>query len=142
MKIIKGHPVIGGIVEGEALVTTDPISFMGGVNPKTGVISEKNHQLYGQSMKDKILVFPMGKGSTGGSYMLYDMCSRGLGPRGIINRKAEPVVAIGAIISKLPMMDRLEEDPMVSIKTGDWVQLDADQGLVKILQHSRGDNNA
>lgn len=130
VRIIKGHPVIGGIVEGEALVTTDPISFMGGVNPKTGVITEKNHQLYGQSIKDKILVFPMGKGSTGGSYMLYDMCSRGVGPRGIINRKAEPVVVIGAIISKLPMIDRLEEDP--AIKTGDWVQLDADEGVVKI----------
>lgn len=102
--ISKGRKVLRRKVEGEALVNINPISFMREIDIRTGMICEKKQQLYGKSIKDKTPVFLIGKGSTSGSYMPYDMCTRGIGPRGIINLKAESVVVGGSIISKLPRL--------------------------------------
>ena len=96
---LSGRCIVEGKAEGYALVTHDCISFMGTVNPKTGQIIERKHEIEGEFLKDKILVFPQSKGSTGGSYMLYDVVKNGVGPRAIINRAAESVVTIGAIVS-------------------------------------------
>ena len=134
--ILKGHKVSKGKAKGEALVSRAPISFMGGVNPETGIIIDKGHELEGASVTDKILVFPVGKGSTSGSYQLYTLVHFGKAPKGIINRRADSVVAIGAIIGDIPMMDRLEQDPLEIIKTGDLVEIDADQGIVKVMSKS------
>lgn len=127
--ILKGHKVIEGHVEGEALVTREPISFMGSINPKTGIVIEKGHDIEGKCLKGKILVFPTSKGSTGGSYMLYDVVKNGVGPLGIINVEAESVVVIGAIISGLPMVDKID---IGKIQTGDYVVIDADNGIVEV----------
>lgn len=132
--VLKGHKIVGGHAEGEALVTRDCISFMGGVDPSTGIVTEKGHELEGKCISQKVLVFPSGKGSTGGSYMLYDMVQRGTAPRAIINVKAEPIVAIGAILGELPMVDRLEKDPIKVIRTGDYVKVEAEKGIVRILK--------
>lgn len=129
--ILKGRKVVKGKVEGEALVTKDNISFMGSTNPKTGYIIEHGHELEGQCMKGKILCFPTSKGSTGGSYMLYDAVKRGVGPVGIINAEAESIVIIGAIVSELPMVDSID---LSLIKTGDYIILDADNGTVEIIK--------
>jgi len=134
--IIKGCKVSKGKAEGEALVSLQPISFMGGVNPETGVIVEKGHCLEGISIAQKILVFPVGKGSTLGSYRLYEIARNKKQPRGIINLRADTVVATGAIISDIPMMDRLDGNPLELIRTGDNVEIDADQGIVKIRPQS------
>ena len=128
---IKGRCVVGGIAEGEAIVTTDAISFMGTVNPKTGVIIERKHEIEGECLKGKVLVFPFSKGSTGGSYMLYDVVKNGVGPVGIINIEAESVVTIGAIIAELPMVDQVD---ISQIKTGDYVYLDATEGSMRIIR--------
>jgi Uncharacterized conserved protein len=128
---IKGRKVVEGVVEGEALVTKDTISFMGTINPKTGYIIEKGHEIEGQCMKDKILVFPSSKGSTGGSYMLYDVVKRGQGPKGIINIEAESIVVIGAIVSELPMIDKVD---IAQIETGDYIYLDATNGIAKVVK--------
>ena len=130
--ILKGHKVAKGKAEGEALVSHEPISFMGGVNPETGVIIDKGHELEGISVTGKILVFPVGKGSSVGSYRLYEMMRCKTAPKGIINSRADPVVTVGAIFSNIPMVDRLDGNPLELIRTGDHVELDADQGIVRI----------
>jgi len=130
--ILKGHKVAKGKAKGEALVSQEPISFFGGVNPKTGLIIDKNHDLEGISIAGKILVFPVGKGSTVGSYHLYEMARYKTQPKGIINLRADPVVAVGAIISNIPMVDKTDGNPLELIKTGDYVELDGDKGIVKI----------
>ena len=131
-RVLKGHKVSKGKSEGETLVTKEPISFWGSVDSETGLIMEKNHELEGMSITGKILVFPVGKGSTLGSYRLYEMVRCNTQPKGIINLRADPVVAVGAIISNIPMVDRLDGNPLELIKTGDYVELDADKGIVKI----------
>ena len=130
--ILRGHKVVEGKAEGEALVSHEPITFMGGVNPATGLVVEKHHELEGVSLAGKILVFPMEKGSTAGSYVLYEMAHYKTAPKGIINLRAKSIVTAGAIISNIPMVDRLDGNPMELIKTGDHVELDADQGIVKV----------
>jgi predicted aconitase with swiveling domain len=133
MKTIKGRVVIGkgkGVVKGTALVTTEPICFLGGVDVKTGNITEQGHPLYGQCIKDKILVFPTGKGSTGGSYLIYDTICNGNGPKCMLNLAIEQVTAIGCIMGELPVIDRPEEDITRLIKTGDSVTVDFDTGTI------------
>ncbi len=128
---LKGRKVLEGFVEGEALVTKEPISFMGSINPKTGYVIEKGHELEGRCLKGKVLVFPCSKGSTGGSYMLYDVVKNGVGPIGIINQDAESIMVIGAIVADLPMVDRIDID---QIRSGDHVVLDATNGIVRVTR--------
>ncbi len=127
------HIVSRGRAEGEALVTTQPISFLGSVDPKTGNVIEKGHELAGKSMKGKVLVFPGGKGSTVGSYVIYQLKKNGTAPCAMINIRTEPIVAVGAIISNIPLVDQMEENPVAAIKTGDKVLVDATVGSVEIL---------
>jgi predicted aconitase with swiveling domain len=120
---LKGRIISRGMAEEEALVTSQPISFYGGVDPNTGEIIEKGHELQGKSVKGKILVFPSGKGSTVGSYTLYRMKKNGVAPAGMINRECETVVAVGAIISEIPCVDKID---LSHIKTGDVIRIDGD----------------
>jgi predicted aconitase with swiveling domain len=129
MEQLKGRTISRGKAEGEALVTSMPISFYGGVDPNTGAVIEKGHELQGKSIKGKILVFPTGKGSTVGSYTLYRMKKNGTAPAGMINRECETVVAVGAIISEIPCADKIE---ISKIKTGDKINLE--NGNVTISQ--------
>lgn len=126
---IYGRKIASGIAEGEALVTGQAITFLGGVDPDTGIVIESGHEIEGQSVKDKILIFPRGKGSTVGVYTIYGMKKRGTAPAGMINIKSEQVIATGAIISEIPMLDSLKENP---IKTGDHIKLNADEGYVEV----------
>ena len=129
---IKGKPVTRGITEGDAIVTRMPISFTGGMDPNSGIIREPDHELEGQSVAGKILVFPVGKGSTTGSWQFYAAYKRGNAPKGIINRKAEGVVAVSAIITDTPMIHQLEDDPLECISTGDFIRINADEGYVEV----------
>ena len=132
MMKIKGKSVTKGMTEGDAIVTRMPISFTGGMDPNSGIIREPNHELEGQSVAGKILVFPAGKGSTTGSWQFYATYKRGNAPKGIINVKAEGVVAVAAIITGTPMMHQLEDDPLECISTGDFVRINADEGYVEV----------
>ncbi|MCW4002982.1 MAG: DUF126 domain-containing protein [Candidatus Bathyarchaeota archaeon] len=123
MEQLKGRIIYKGKAEGEALVTSMPISFYGGVDPNTGIVLEKGHELQGQSVKGKILVFPQGKGSTVGSYTLYRMKKNGTAPAGMINKETETIVAVGAIISEIPFVDKIE---ISKIKTGNRVSIEKD----------------
>ncbi len=130
---LKAHIVSRGSAKGDALVTSQPISFLDSVDPMTGIVVEKGHELLGKSIKGKVLVFPSGKGSTVGSYVIYQLKKNGVAPSAMINIKTEPIVAVGAIISNIPLVDRVEKDPVTTIKTGDKVLVDAIVGNVEIL---------
>jgi len=129
--IVKGRIIARGYAKGPALVTMQPISFLGSVDPKTGIVIEKGHELEGKSVAGRILVFPRGKGSTVGSYMMLQLKKNGVAPLAIINLEAETIIAVGAIISKIPMLDMLEEDPFSFIKNGMVVEVDAERGIVR-----------
>ena len=117
---LKGRVISKGAAEGEALITTQPISFYGGVDPNTSEVIEKRHELQGKKVKGKILVFPNGKGSTVGSYTLYRMKKNGVAPAGIVNKECETVVAVGAIISEIPCVDGID---ISKIENGDTIRL-------------------
>jgi hypothetical protein len=130
--IIKGRKISKGVAEGKALVTKNPISFLGDIDPKTGIVVGPNHELCGCSIVGKILVFPTGKGSTVGSYVLYQLKKNGLAPAAIVNKYSEAIVAVGAIISDIPLVDCLEEDPTISIETGDNVRVNGTEGYIEV----------
>jgi predicted aconitase with swiveling domain len=127
---VKGRVIYKGRAEGIGLVTKQAISFYGGVDPQTGVVTEKEHELEGKSIAGKILVFPQGKGSTVGSYIMYRLKKNGHAPAGIINRECEPIVAVGAIIGEIPMIDKLERDIYGNLN-GKKVIIDRDKIIVK-----------
>ncbi len=124
---MKGRMISPGIVQGEAIVSTEPIGFYGGIDLNSGIIIDKSHPLKGYSVKGKILVFPNGKGSTVGSYVIYGLQKNGVGPLGIINKETETIVATGAILAGIPCVDHVDID---QIKTGDVILLNADDGEV------------
>lgn len=132
---LRGRTIVEGHCKAEALVSSKPISFLGGVDPADGKIIEKNHDLCGECIKDKILCFPHGHGSTVGSYVLYSLAKKHLAPKAMLNQKADPVVVVGAIIAEIPMLDQVDIE---RIKTGDTVEVDATRGIVGILK--RGGN--
>lgn len=123
MEQLKGRIIYKGQAEAKALVTSMPISFYGGVDPNTGIVIEKGHELNGISIKDKVLVFPQGKGSTVGSYTLYRLKKNGVAPAAMINKETETIVAVGAIISEIPFVDKID---ISKIKTGDKVTVKDD----------------
>ena len=126
---LTGRKIFKGKVAGEALVTKDSISFYGGVDPETGVVVEKGHELENQRITDKILVFPSGKGSTVGSYVIYQMAKTGKGPKALILQDCEAIVAVGTIISELPCVDQID---VSKIETGMQLEVDGDNALVEI----------
>jgi predicted aconitase with swiveling domain len=128
---IKCHKVASGCACGDVLATGEPISFLGNVNPETGVVVDPGHELFGKCIAGKVLIFPGGKGSTVGSYVIYQLMKRGLAPAAMINLRSEPIVAVGAIISGIPLVDRVPKD-LLQLKEGVLVTVDADQGLVTI----------
>lgn len=119
----KGRVIKTGVAEGPALVSSEPIGFLGGVDGQTGVVTERGHPLEGTNVAGTVLVFPTGKGSTVGSYVLYELAVNGLAPAAIINAESEPIVAVGAIISDIPMVDQV---PLDALKTGDRVRVEDD----------------
>ncbi len=127
--ILTGRKISTGRAAGEALVTSMGISFYGGVDPQTGRVVEKGHELEGQSIAGRVLVFPTGKGSTVGSYTLYRLKKAGLAPAAIVNAEAETITAVGCIISDIPCVDHI---PIEEIKTGMQVSVDGESGIVGI----------
>ena len=132
--ILKGRAVYEGRAEGEALVSALPMSFYGGVDPRTGEVVEQGSDILGRSLKGKVLVFPTGKGSTVGSYALYRLAKGGIGPSAIINSKCETIVAVGAIISEIPCVDLID---ISRIKTGSSIVVEG--GTVQVSDDETSD---
>jgi hypothetical protein len=127
-EIFSGRPIAPGIAAGEALVTTENISFFGGVDPDLGIVVEKGHELEGKNIAGKILVFPAGKGSTVGSYTLYRLAKAGKAPAAILNAECEPIVAVGCILAGIPCVDHV---PVECITSGSRLQVDGESGRVE-----------
>ena len=130
----KGRGLVEGYAEGIALVSKEPISFLGDIDPETGAIIRKDHELYGLTVKDKVFVFPYGKGSTVGSYIIYRLRKSNVAPKAILNIRSDPVVIIGCVISDIPLVDMLPEKFFKKIRSGDKVIVDAYKGVVRILK--------
>ena len=126
---LTGRKIFKGKISGEALVTKDSISFYGGVDPDNGLVVEKGHELEGKSINGKILVFPSGKGSTVGSYVIYQMAKTKKGPKALVLHDCEAIVAVGAIISELPCVDQID---VSKIETGMNLEVDGESGTVEI----------
>jgi predicted aconitase with swiveling domain len=123
-----GRTIYKGKVSGQALVSSQGISFFGGVDPDTGIIVERGHELEGESIAGKVLVFPMGKGSTVGSYTLYRLKHNELAPAAIINTECETITAVGCIISEIPCVDLV---PIGEIESGVQVTIDGENVVVE-----------
>ncbi len=134
MEVLKGRTISPGKAEGESLVSKEPIGFYGGVDAKTGVFIEKGHELEGKSVKGKILVFPCGKGSTVGSYVIYGLSKNNQAPLAIVNKETETIVATGAILAGIPCVDGI---PVEKVSTGDRLVVDATAGTVSIIKKSQ-----
>lgn len=119
-----------GYAEGEAIVSREYISFLGGVDKETGVIMDSG--LKGKSIAGKILVFPGGKGSTVGTYVLLNLKKNGVAPKAIINRKTEPIIAVGAVIASIPLVEVRDDEFFEVVKDGDRLVVDAENGYVEI----------
>jgi predicted aconitase with swiveling domain len=126
-KTLRGRVIKAGVAQGIAMVSPAPIGFLGGVEPETGVVIEAGHPLQGRCIAGRILVFPTGKGSTVGSYTMYRLARAGAAPAGIINGECEPIVAVGAIISGIPMVDLVD---IIEIRDGDAVSIDGEMVTV------------
>ncbi|NPV62280.1 MAG: DUF126 domain-containing protein [Methanotrichaceae archaeon] len=133
MREIRCHKVASGCASGPALCTREAISFLGNVDPETGKVVDPSHELYGECICGKVLIFPGGKGSTVGSYVIYRLQKRGLAPAAMVNLRSEAIVAVGAIISGIPLVDRVPEE-VLQLERGTWVKVDADQGTIAISE--------
>ena len=129
--MIECRNITKGKGKGELIVSSEPISFLGGVNPENGEVIDPNHELKGQIIKDKVLFIPGGKGSTVGSYVIFQMVKNNTAPKAIICLNAEPIIATGAIMSDIPMVDSPEDTK--ELVNGALVEVDGDNGSITIL---------
>jgi hypothetical protein len=131
---LKGRGIVGGVAEGEALVTKHTISGFGGINSKTGEITEVRHELRGQSFKGKVLVFPGAKGSSGWASHFQAARLSGAAPCAMLFNVMTTKIALGAVVTRVPTITDLDRDPTQVIKTGDWVKVDGNTGIVEVMR--------
>lgn len=132
--VLSGRGLVGGVAEGEALVTREAISGWGGVEPREGRIIESRHELVGQSFAGKVLVFPGAKGSSGWSGMFHMSRLVGSAPAAMIFTVMNTKIALGVVVSHVPAVTDLDGDPFEVIRTGDWVRVDADRGRIIVTR--------
>lgn len=134
--VLRGRKVVGGTVEGEALVTRERISGWGGIDPRTGTVIETRHELRGVSFAGKVLVFPGAKGSSGWSAQFHVARLAGKAPAAMLFNEMTTKIALGAVVAHTPALTGFDRDPLELIETGDWVRVDADAGRVEITKKS------
>ena len=132
MKEVSIRPVVDGKVEGTAIVSPISISFLEGIDPKTGTIIDHENPLFGESITDKIFLFPESKGSTVGSYVIYGLKANDVAPLAFVTNSVEPIVVAGAILAEIPLVDQPEEDIFSIVKTGDKITIDTSNNSLKI----------
>jgi len=131
MNEMQARPISKGKASGEVILSKEPFSFLGGVDPETGKVIEKGHELEGKSIAGKVMVFPHGKGSTVGSYVILGLAKNGKAPAAIINIEAEPIIAVGAILAKIPMVDRPYDDVLKFFEDDMKVEVDGTKGIIR-----------
>ncbi len=135
--VLHGRKVVGGVAEGEALVTREHISGWGGVDPRTGTIIETRHALRGQSFAGRVLLFPGAKGSSGWSNTFHLARVMGAAPAAMLFVEMTTKIALGAVVTHAPALTAFDRDPFSVIETGDWVRVDATQGRVEVFKKRR-----
>jgi predicted aconitase with swiveling domain len=136
--VLRGRKVFGGCAEGEALVTRETISGWGGIDPMTGTVIETHHELRGVSFKDKVLVFPGAKGSSGWSNAFHMTRLTGSAPKAMVFNTMTTKIALGAVVMHAPSVTELDQDPLSVVETGDWVRVDGDRGVVEVTKKAKG----
>ena len=121
--------LVSGKVQGTVLKSSDPINFLGTVDKKTGIISDKNHDLFEKSLKDSILVFPYGIGSSVGAYTIYSLKSNNVAPVAMICKKADLTVASGCALADIPMIVLCDEE-FNTIENGQQIQIDTESDKI------------
>ena len=133
LRVLKCHVGIGPAVEGEALVADDGFSARYDLDRIAGTFSRPQHKLAGQSYVNKVLVLNTAKGGVASAWMLHEMKSRGIAPKAILFNAANTILAQGAALADMTMVDRFEDGDVTSlIKTGEWVEVDPAAGLVRV----------
>jgi uncharacterized protein len=138
--VLRGRGLGGGVCEGEALVTREAIAGWGGVDPRTGKVIESRHELAGQALGGKVLIFPGAKGSSGWSGVFHLARLEGTGPKAMVFNIMNTKIALAVVVAHVPCVTDLDTDPIEVIRTGDLVRVDGDRGVIEIL--SRKDGNA
>jgi predicted aconitase with swiveling domain len=132
---LKGKPVVEGVAEGEALVTKGLITFFGTMDYALGtVVSPPDHELKGESVKGKILVFSSEVGATAEPLGYYLLKRAGTGPKAIVCSTLGEMPIVCSIIGKTPFVYDLDKDPTEQIETGDYVRVDGNEGIVEITK--------
>jgi predicted aconitase with swiveling domain len=126
---LSGRKISTGRAEGKGLVSTSPISFLGDVDPESGLITDPTSDIHNESVRGRVLAFPFGRGSTVGSYAMYRSMKNRRAPSAIINERAEAVVVTGAVISGIPMIDGID---IGLLRTGDRMVVDAKSALLEL----------
>jgi len=126
---IRARGIVPGRASGQAITSRTPFSFVGGVDPATGSILDEATGVAGERVEGRIFAFPGGKGSTVGSYVVYGLGKRGRGPAAIVNQRADAVVAVGATLAGIPMVDRVD---VGGLRTGDRIVVDANRGSIEL----------
>ena len=132
--ILKGHTINPGYGEGEAIVSKIPFSFLGELDPTTGKVPSPSHDLAGESLVGKVFICPTGKGSSGGPTIAWLAMKAENIPAAMICVDAEPIIGLGAITADIPMVDKLDKNPLEVIKTGDYVKVNATEGVVEVIE--------
>lgn len=134
--VLRGPPGSGPEVEGVVLVSRHGFNARYDMDRRRGVFSRPSHDLYPQSFVDRILVFTTAKGGMATSWALNDLRQKRIAPLGLIFRQANPIVAQGAVFAGLPILHRLEPDPVDSLHSGDWLRLRPAEGIVEVLRRA------
>lgn len=130
--VLRGRKVVGGVAEGEALVTKQTISTWGGVDAIEGKITERGHELQNICFAGKILIFPSAKGSSGWSTVAQLIRFSGKQPSAMLVNHMNSLSAMGAVVLRIPVMTDFDNDPTELIKSGDWVKINSDEGVVEV----------
>ncbi|GHV39729.1 hypothetical protein AGMMS49546_12280 [Spirochaetia bacterium] len=132
--VLKGRKVYGGIAEGYALVMKDALGGMGVYDVSTGTVTESGNHWEGEAVTGKVLVYKTGKGSSSWAGYYKSMASLGTGPVAHVITKSNSQTALGVVLSKIPAVTELDQDPTEVISTGDWVKVDGDKGIVEVTR--------
>ncbi|MFC7402526.1 aconitase X swivel domain-containing protein [Citricoccus sp. GCM10030269] len=131
--VLHGRGIVPGRVRGEALVSSETISGWGGIDPVKGTVIERRHPLCGVCFTDKVLVFPGAKGSSGWAGFFQSTRLLGTAPAAMVFTTVTTKAVLGAVVTRVPTVSELDQDPVQIIRTGDLVEVDADVGTVSIL---------
>ena len=132
-QLFKGRSIAGGLGEGEAIISSQGLCFMGGIDPNSGDVSEVGHEIFQKNITDKILILHSHKGSASGMWAMYLLKQKGLAPKAIIMPKADAIVIAAVIMGKIPTIDSLDFNPLEKFKDGDKLRVDGDKGTVELL---------